>query len=339
DLMRGPSAHRSPRPRGRVNVNARSCSPYSRRSSRRHCPAACSVASQAFSSWSAVDAVTVTYPENRTAAYPSASSASRRVASSASRDRLAVARKPPRRRSSASATSAVRACSACRMAREGLSGSITTETVRRTDPKRSGPRKSGPTSTRGHSAIQYVACQVPSVRNRRHSVCSAIGHGHTAVAVSFPGASLVATPTGPGWPLRRNSVTSRGVEDLFDRHVGVAQGPADGGDLPFQHEAWPDMPARTPAHSPSPAGKRVGPPAGPPAGHRTGRPASRPVGHPVLSTNGPSAHLHRQVDLVATGAGSHVGEEGGVGTPGRLLRPEGGPLAEEGVDRPPVVGQ
>ena len=70
-------------------------------------------------------AVTVTYPENRYWAWPSASSASRCSTLSFSRCWRAVTRNPPRRRSSPSAMSAVRAWATWRAARPGLTGSMT----------------------------------------------------------------------------------------------------------------------------------------------------------------------------------------------------------------------
>ena len=88
-----------------------------------------------------------------------------------------MTRNPPRRRSSPSARSAVRAWATSRAARTGPTGSMTSESDRRSGANSSGPRKSGVTSTRGHSAIQYVACQVPSVRTASQLASTAIGHG------------------------------------------------------------------------------------------------------------------------------------------------------------------
>ena len=68
-------------------------------------------------------------------------------------------------RSASSASSAVRAAWTSRAALRGLTGSMTTETVRLTVVcSSSGVRKSASTSIRGHSEIQYVACQASSVR-------------------------------------------------------------------------------------------------------------------------------------------------------------------------------
>ena len=83
--------------------------------------------------------------------------------------------------------SAVRARSTLRDASIGPRGSMTTDMVRRTsDDNRRGPRKSGPASVRGHSATQYVACQVPSTRRRLHSPTTPRGHGHSSSVERSP---------------------------------------------------------------------------------------------------------------------------------------------------------
>ena len=172
------------------------------------------------------------------------------------RARRAVARNPPRRRSSASARSAVRACSAWRIARIGLNGSMTTETVRRIGPRRSGPRKSGPTSIRGHSAIQYVVCHVPSVRSRPHSASVVIGHGHDGSAARYDdvdqpvrdGRRAGDDADGP-----RSAGPAKEVGELVraeypvDRHVGVGQRPTKGGDLATKHGMGSRRPTIGPA--------------------------------------------------------------------------------------------
>lgn len=56
---------------------------------------------------------------------------------------------------------------------------MVTDTDWRTSPdSNNGPRKSAPTSVRGHSATQYVACHVPSIRTTSQSTSPATGHGH-----------------------------------------------------------------------------------------------------------------------------------------------------------------
>lgn len=57
--------HESPRPSGSVYVNARSCSPSMRRTSRRQLRACCSTSEQAASNASTDAALTVRYPEKR----------------------------------------------------------------------------------------------------------------------------------------------------------------------------------------------------------------------------------------------------------------------------------
>ena len=173
------------RARGRAEACTGRCWPGPRNTgAARHppCPAACSTRPQASSSASVSARCTSRSRRSGNWAWPSASSTSRRARISSSRRRRAVARNPPRRRSSASAMSAVRACSDLPRRLDRSEGLHDHRHRRPGSPTREqGPRKSGPTSVRGHSATQYVACHVASTRSRPHSAATPMGHGHGPV--------------------------------------------------------------------------------------------------------------------------------------------------------------
>src|SRR6185312_1180703 len=113
----------------------------------------------------------------------------------------AVDTKPPRRRSSESARSAVRDASTFRTAVSEPSGSITTANVERAEPSRRGARKSLRTSIRGHSDTQKVACTMPSTRTLDQLSSIAIGHGSSADAEADADADAGTDPAdAPGAP-------------------------------------------------------------------------------------------------------------------------------------------
>ena len=145
--------------------------------------------------------------------------ASRRASTSDSRECRAVDMKPLRRRSSASAKSAVREASTLRTAFSGPRGSITTDKAARAEPSSNGARKSLRTSVLGHSATQYVTCSKPSMRTWAHSSSMAMGHGslETSAVVGAPGKGLIGAHEAGDEIVH--------TEHSLDHDVGIRQQP------------------------------------------------------------------------------------------------------------------
>ena len=206
--------------------------------------------------------------------------------------------------------SAVRACSTARTAFDGLIGSITTETDRRSGPSSTGARKSGPDvdprplrDPVGGVPVRVGADPAPldlECHRPRRTAHEQGGHGRSSTGA---GARLVGAG-GSVWPIDRSTaLRAAGVEWALGRCTSAsADQPAEVGQLPQER-----------GHAIRPAGPRR---------RRRARRTCTDEEHGMAG--GVGAALAEQPRVRASGPAECSGD-------GR------GP--QIGVDRPPVVGQ